>query len=64
MAGTTCDATPLATRPDRAQNWLYQSMAGAEIDLTNVFVDPVEYRCYRYKLYQTTIPLRNLIWRP
>jgi hypothetical protein len=23
-----------------------------------------EYRCYRYKMFQTTVPLRNMIWRP
>src|SRR6185436_19209799 len=32
-SGAACDATPLATRPDRNQNWMYQAMAGAGIDL-------------------------------
>jgi hypothetical protein len=59
--GTTCDATPLATRPDRGQDWIYQSMAGANIDLSTVSAD---WNCYRYKLFQTSVPLRNMIWRP
>lgn len=59
--GTTCDATPVATRPDRGQDWIYQSMAGANIDLSTVSAD---WNCYRYKLFQTSVPLRNMIWRP
>ena len=59
--GTTCDATPVLSRPDRAQDWIYQSMAGAGIDLSTVSAD---WSCYRYKLFQTSVPLRNMIWRP
>ena len=59
--GTACDATPVQSRPDRAQDWIYQSMAGAAIDLSTVSAD---WSCYRYKLFQTTVPLRNMIWRP
>jgi type IV pilus assembly protein PilW len=59
--GTVCDATPVASRPDRSQDWIYQSMAGAEIDLSTTSAD---WSCYRYKLFQTSIPLRNMIWRP
>jgi type IV pilus assembly protein PilW len=67
--GTACvggtpaltDVTPTATSPDRSQNWLYQSMAGAGIDLSAVSAD---WNCYRYRLFQTRVPLRNVIWRP
>jgi type IV pilus assembly protein PilW len=59
--GTVCNTTPVATRPDLSQDWLYQSMAGAGIDLSTVSAD---WNCYRYKLFQTRVPLRNLIWRP
>jgi type IV pilus assembly protein PilW len=59
--GTTCDATPVSSRPDRAQDWIYQSMAGAGIDLSTVSAD---WSCYRYKLFQTSVPVRNTIWRP
>ncbi len=67
--GTTCDTTPNAARPDRgqSQDW-YQpyaalasgSLAGAQIDLSTVSTD---WQCYRYKLFQTSVPLRNMIWR-
>jgi type IV pilus assembly protein PilW len=68
-AGTVCDgtspsnisATSDPTSPDRAQQWTYQSMAGAGIDLSLVSAD---WNCYRYKLFQTRVPLRNVIWRP
>jgi type IV pilus assembly protein PilW len=59
--GTVCDATPTASRPDRAQDWLYQATTGAGIDLSTVSAD---WSCYRYKLFQTNVPMRNLIWRP
>jgi type IV pilus assembly protein PilW len=67
--GTACvgsspdpkDVTPNLARPDRSQDWLYQSMAGAGIDLSAVSAD---WNCYRYKLFQTRVALRNLIWRP
>jgi type IV pilus assembly protein PilW len=57
-----CDATPSKTRPDRTQDWMYQSMAGAEIDLSASGL--ADWDCYRYKLFQTRVPLRNMIWRP
>ena len=63
-----CDATSLKTRPDRAQDWFGPTLApndgtlgtAAQIDLSNL----TDWQCYRYKLFQTTVPLRNLIWRP
>jgi type IV pilus assembly protein PilW len=59
--GTTCDATPDNTMPDRHMAWIYQTTAGANIDLSTASAD---WNCYRYKLFQTSVPLRNLIWRP
>jgi len=56
-----CEATPDKTRPDKGQDWLYQSMAGAGIDLSTTGID---WDCYRYKLYQTVVPIRNTTWRP
>ena len=60
-SGTTCDATTVASRPDRAQDWMYQSTTGAGIDIS---ASSPDWRCYRYKLFQTAVPLRNLLWRP
>jgi type IV pilus assembly protein PilW len=34
--------------------------AGGAIDLT---ADP-DWQCYRYRTFETTVPLRNLIWKP
>ncbi|TXF12054.1 PilW family protein [Pelomicrobium methylotrophicum] len=34
--------------------------AGGNIDLS---ADP-NWRCYRYKVFETTVPIRNLIWKP
>jgi type IV pilus assembly protein PilW len=62
--GTTCDATTAATNPDKGQTgWFGASYAaGAGIDVSQVPVD--DWKCYRYKLFQTSVPLRNMIWRP
>jgi type IV pilus assembly protein PilW len=62
--GTACDATVSATRPDRAMDWIYQTMAGAGIDLSATTATANDWMCYRHKLFQTTVPLRNNIWRP
>lgn len=56
-----CDATPNAGRPDRTYDWMYQSMAGAAIDISTSGTD---WGCYRYKLFQSRVPVRNAIWRP
>jgi type IV pilus assembly protein PilW len=66
--GTVCDATTQSDRPDKGQplDWyegytpVVGSLAGADINLTAV----PDWRCYRYKLFQTTVPIRNMIWRP
>jgi type IV pilus assembly protein PilW len=61
-AGNVCDTTPVKSRPDRSQDWLFQTGPNAApIDLSTVSAD---WSCYRYKLFQTTVPVRNLIWRP
>ena len=68
--GGVCDATPTANFPDRAQtvDWYQQytpvsgSLAGAQINLAST--SPADWMCYRYKMFQTTVPIRNMIWRP
>ena len=59
--GTTCDATTNSNMPDRAQAWMGDAIAGAKIDISS---SAGNWQCYRYKLFQTTVPLRNMIWRP
>lgn len=34
--------------------------AGGMIDITGL----ADWRCYRYRVFETTVPLRNMIWRP
>ena len=60
-AAGNCVTTPNANKPDLSQAWMYDATAGANIDLSTVSSD---WKCYRYKLYQTTVPLRNSLWRP
>ncbi|MGZ5047398.1 MAG: hypothetical protein ACXWF0_09180 [Usitatibacter sp.] len=60
--GNVCDATPVASRPDRQMDWIYQvGPPAAPIDLSTSAAD---WSCYRYRLFQTSVPLRNMIWRP
>jgi type IV pilus assembly protein PilW len=60
-AAGNCVTTPNANKPDLSQTWIYDSMTGANIDLSTVSTD---WKCYRYKLFQTTVPMRNTLWRP
>ncbi len=50
VAGGTCDATPASG----VVSW----PGGPVIDLTA----NANWRCHRYRVYQTIIPLRNVIW--
>ena len=66
--GTACDATTNAARPDRVQPWFGPALlpndgtlATSDIDLS---ASAADWQCYRYKLFQTSIPLRNMIWSP
>jgi type IV pilus assembly protein PilW len=56
--GGACDATTDGTEvppgPDLRPKWF-----GGTFDLT---ADP-DWKCYRYRVFETTIPLRNWIWR-
>jgi type IV pilus assembly protein PilW len=63
--GTACDATPdfdaslaAATYPVR---WARgpDAPAGRPIDVRS----SADWRCYKYKVYETTVPLRNVLWR-
>lgn len=49
-----CSATPSTTAPNYPRSW----PGGPSIDVTNL----PSWQCYRYKVYQTIIPLRNVIW--
>ena len=53
-SGTDCDAT----LPANAPAWVGGSFPAIDLATTTS-----EDRCYRYRVFQTTIPLRNMIWR-
>jgi type IV pilus assembly protein PilW len=57
VAGGTCEATTSATRP----KW---GDAGALQDFPTLMVAGVLPSCYKYRAFETIIPLRNMIWRP
>jgi type IV pilus assembly protein PilW len=50
--GSTCDATTTA------RTW-----SGGTFTKLDVTTTSSEDRCYRYRVFETTIPLRNMIWR-
>jgi type IV pilus assembly protein PilW len=52
-SGTVCDATTV--RPTWSQGTFRAP------DVTNTASQD---RCYRYRVFETTIPLRNMIWKP
>jgi type IV pilus assembly protein PilW len=68
--GLKCDATTDGTeaipQPDRRPLWSGSLIAGGALDIS-ASGDPsptsMQYwKCYRYRVFETTIPLRNWIW--
>jgi type IV pilus assembly protein PilW len=64
--GTACDATP-AFDPNPANTtypvrWAFGPDApnGRPIDVTNT----ADWQCYKYQVFETTVPLRNVLWSP
>ncbi len=55
---TTTDGT-LAGYPDNRPTW-----AGGTIVLTGYAGADPNWQCYRYRVFETKVPLRNLIWLP
>lgn len=53
-SGTNCDATTASNAP----TW-----AGGSFSKMDFSTATSEDRCYRYRVYETVIPLRNMIWR-
>lgn len=52
-AGPDCDATTVAP------TW-----SGGTFGAVNIATVTSQDRCYRYRVFETTVPLRNMIWRP
>jgi len=61
---TTTDGSEAATPalPDNRPKWsgvTFDVSASGDLDVTS----PLSWRCYRYRVFETTIPLRNWIWK-
>jgi type IV pilus assembly protein PilW len=52
-SGTNCDATTTAP------TW-----SGGNFPAIDIATPTSQDRCYRYRVFETTVPLRNMIWRP
>ena len=68
IQGTTCDATPDYTDDANYQiRWARgpNNAAGAKIDVrTNTTNNTIDnWRCYKYQVRETVVPLRNVFWR-
>jgi len=62
LQGTTCDATPDYTDDANYQvRWARgpDAPAGKKIDVRT----SADWRCYKYKVYESVVPLRNVFWR-
>jgi type IV pilus assembly protein PilW len=62
--GVNCTALADSTRPDKVMDWIGGAVAGAGINVDPSNLPAGEWACYRYKLYQTRVPIRNMSWRP
>ena len=58
VAGGVCTATPSTVAPNYPQ---WNGGAGGAVATIDVTAMP-NWQCYRYKVYQTIIPLRNILW--
>jgi type IV pilus assembly protein PilW len=56
-AGQPCDTTP------NAPTWSGSAWSALGLQTTFDLSADTNWKCYRYKVFETTIPLRNWIWR-
>lgn len=56
------DAAGVCNTTTAQPQWLGASASGSNIAL-DVSADP-DWRCYRYKVLQTVVPIRNMAWAP
>lgn len=46
-----------------APQWMAGSASSGKLALTDISLNHVnDWRCYRYRILQTEVPLRNLLW--
>jgi type IV pilus assembly protein PilW len=46
------------TDPTKRMKW-----AGGALDVTYLTTADTDWTCYRYRVFETMVPLRNLIWQ-
>ncbi|MES2318634.1 MAG: PilW family protein [Pseudomonadota bacterium] len=62
-ASGVCDATTVLPRVFDAS--VPTGVAAVPVDVTvAVTGDPVDWKCYKYRVFETVVPLRNAGWRP
>jgi type IV pilus assembly protein PilW len=63
--GLDCDATAEADMPKVFTSALPTSAAATPITVNVVVAgDTVDKKCYRYRVFETVVPVRNTAWRP
>jgi type IV pilus assembly protein PilW len=61
ITGPGCDATPDFGQPSYPVRWARgpDAPAGRPIDIRTT----PNWRCFKYRVYETIVPLRNMLWR-
>jgi type IV pilus assembly protein PilW len=63
VAGATCSATTSRPRVFASEEPVGVTAVPIDVDVA-VAGDSVDWRCYRYRVFETIVPLRNANWRP
>ena len=59
-----CDATPITAEPQwTGTPWAASLGYKTRLDVSTSVAAPDSWTCYRYRVFETTIPLRNWIWK-
>ncbi|HEY6239422.1 MAG TPA: PilW family protein [Burkholderiales bacterium] len=59
-----CDATPVTAEPQwTGTPWAATFGYKTRLDVSASVAAPDSWTCYRYRVFETTIPLRNWIWK-
>src|SRR6266700_5490772 len=59
-----CDATPITAEPQwTGTPWAASLGYNTRLDVSASVAAPDSWTCYRYRVFETTIPLRNWIWK-
>jgi len=62
-AAGTCNATPALPVVFGAAEPAGVTPEPVEVNVA-VSGDPIDWKCYRYRAFETIVPIRNTAWRP